>query len=117
MQEGAEMADITPREFCDMIVGRFKNQAGANAPYDIVIRTSSPALAEAIKCIWHRMEDSVTSMSESIGDGTPSEWHGLSCGSRIELEAADLCREAEIRGMDRRNKLPLAPLNPRPTAL
>ncbi|RPA96918.1 hypothetical protein L873DRAFT_1810739, partial [Choiromyces venosus 120613-1] len=30
----------------------------ANAPYDIVIRTSSPALAQAIKCIWRRMEDS-----------------------------------------------------------
>ncbi|RPA94867.1 hypothetical protein L873DRAFT_1813669 [Choiromyces venosus 120613-1] len=58
MPEGAEMADITPREFCDVIVDRFKNQAGANAPYEIVIRTSSPALAEAIKCIWRRMEDS-----------------------------------------------------------
>ena len=50
-------------------------------------------------------------------DLLPRERHSLSSRSSIRQEAADLHRDAESRGMDRGNKLPLPPLSPRPTAL
>ncbi|PUU77669.1 tRNA synthetases class I (M)-domain-containing protein [Tuber borchii] len=58
IQQAAEVANIPPKEFCDMIADRFKNLAAeANVSYDFFIRTSSPAHAEAVKYIWHRLED------------------------------------------------------------
>jgi len=50
-------------------------------------------------------------------DLLPIERHSLSSRSKIGQEAADFHRDAESRGMDGRNKLPLPPLRPRPTAL
>jgi len=46
----------------------------------------------------------------------PMELHSFSSGSRIVKEAVDLHRDTEICGMDGRNKLPLPPPSPRPTA-
>jgi len=40
------------------------------------------------------------------------EWRSFSGGSRIGQEAADLYGSTESPGIDRRNKLPLLPLNP-----
>ncbi|KAG0641656.1 tRNA synthetases class I (M)-domain-containing protein [Tuber brumale] len=74
IQQAAAMADTPPREFCDMIADTFKNLAtAANVSYDFFIRTSSPAHAEAVENIWHRLQN-----SDYIYPGKHSGWYSIS---------------------------------------
>ncbi|KAG0134460.1 methionyl-tRNA synthetase-like protein [Tuber indicum] len=74
IQQAAAMANTPPREFCNMIADTFKNLAiAANVSYDFFIRTSSPAHAETVEYIWHRLQN-----SDHIYPGKHSGWYSIS---------------------------------------